>query len=369
MSAICGVVRFDGAPVTVETMQAMMEPIAYWGPDGSGVWREGPVALGHHMLHTTPESLHETTPGSAQYRHRVFGLLVATPSPWPELPLSQGAPDVTFRYGSVPDALPHAAMRRPHFDATPTDVLVRHQNVGGCLVREGREVVMAPGAGFGEVAVRSWLFGSTFGALLHQRQVLPLHASAVEVDGDCVVIAGNTGSGKSTLAAAMIERGYRVLTDDIAAVSMPASQGPVEAGQGPTVQPGPRWIKVHEDGVGKLTGWTGASPISLEKENKRLAPLGDRFCPEPRPIRRVYVLLKASAPELTLTRLRGVEKVGVILRKTSRKRMLEGMGPSAGHMERCARLAAQTSITTVGRPEESCPAEEVADALERDWQS
>ena len=39
-----------------------MDTMAYRGPDSSGSWRDGPVGLGHLMLHTTPESMHETLP-------------------------------------------------------------------------------------------------------------------------------------------------------------------------------------------------------------------------------------------------------------------------------------------------------------------
>jgi len=40
----------------------MVDTIAHRGPDGARVWSNGPVGLGHRMLHTTPESLHEQLP-------------------------------------------------------------------------------------------------------------------------------------------------------------------------------------------------------------------------------------------------------------------------------------------------------------------
>jgi asparagine synthase (glutamine-hydrolysing) len=62
MSAVCGIFNLSGAPVPPESMDAMLSSMDYWGPDGSGVWREGPVALGHLMLHSTPESAGDTLP-------------------------------------------------------------------------------------------------------------------------------------------------------------------------------------------------------------------------------------------------------------------------------------------------------------------
>lgn len=40
----------------------MNDRLAHRGKDGTGVWFDGSVALGHQMLHTTQESLHEKLP-------------------------------------------------------------------------------------------------------------------------------------------------------------------------------------------------------------------------------------------------------------------------------------------------------------------
>ena len=62
MSGIAGICNLDGAPADPVVLQAMMQAIAHRGPDASGSWIDGPVALGHLMLQATPESLRETQP-------------------------------------------------------------------------------------------------------------------------------------------------------------------------------------------------------------------------------------------------------------------------------------------------------------------
>ena len=62
MSGITGIFRRDGKDVDPSDIKKMNDKIAHRGPDGSKVWCEGPVAFGHQMLHTTPESLHEILP-------------------------------------------------------------------------------------------------------------------------------------------------------------------------------------------------------------------------------------------------------------------------------------------------------------------
>lgn len=62
MSGICGILHLDGQPAAAGTLEQMMEALAHRGLDGRGTWREGAIALGHQMLHLTPESLTEEIP-------------------------------------------------------------------------------------------------------------------------------------------------------------------------------------------------------------------------------------------------------------------------------------------------------------------
>ncbi len=62
MSGIVGIYNLDGRPVEQTEIQRMLDSIAHRGPDGSGIWTNGSVGLGHQMLWTTPESLHEKLP-------------------------------------------------------------------------------------------------------------------------------------------------------------------------------------------------------------------------------------------------------------------------------------------------------------------
>ena len=77
----------------------------------------------------------------------------------------------------------------------------------------GNEIVVDAAQDANPKDIGTYILGSVMGALLHQRRVLPLHASAVEIDGYAVLFAGVSGAGKSTLAAALNQKGYRLITD------------------------------------------------------------------------------------------------------------------------------------------------------------
>ena len=58
------------------------------------------------------------------------------------------------------------------------------------------------------------------GTILMQRKMLPLHGSAIEIDGKVYAIVGDSGAGKSTLASAFLKQGYKLVSDDVIAVSL-----------------------------------------------------------------------------------------------------------------------------------------------------
>ena len=62
MSGIVGTLALDGRRAEAGDTVAMAESLRHRGPDGRSAWADGPVALGHAMLQTTPESLRESLP-------------------------------------------------------------------------------------------------------------------------------------------------------------------------------------------------------------------------------------------------------------------------------------------------------------------
>jgi asparagine synthase (glutamine-hydrolysing) len=64
VSGIVGIYYSDGQVADPLMVGRMLDVLIHRGPDGAKVWCEGSVGLGHRMLHTTPESLHEVLPVS-----------------------------------------------------------------------------------------------------------------------------------------------------------------------------------------------------------------------------------------------------------------------------------------------------------------
>src|SRR5690625_2580817 len=88
------------------------------------------------------------------------------------------------------------------------------------LVKNGNEIFVSPFADAEVDQIRLYILGTCMGAILLQRRILPLHGSAVAIDGKAYAVVGNSGAGKSTLASAFLNRGYQLLSDDVIPVTL-----------------------------------------------------------------------------------------------------------------------------------------------------
>ncbi len=225
--------------------------------------------------------------------------------PMPELlPWNGGSgePDITFRFGAIPDRSDPPAHILPQSRAwADGSFLLVMDGIGRFRVAGGCEVVVAPARAASLHDVRVVLLGSILGVLCHQRGRYPLHASAVERGGRAVAFAGFSGNGKSTLAAALGRRGHRMVTDDVLPID------PFHVG-------GPRaW---HSFPVRKL-GLDVLETLCISEEGLQLDPIdqagylpinpGD-FARGPLPLAGVCVISRRPAAEpVTLRRMRGGE--------------------------------------------------------------
>jgi hypothetical protein len=130
----------------------------------------------------------------------------------------------------------------------------------------------------------TYLTGPVFGFLLRMRRIVALHASAIEVGDHAVALVGDTGAGKSTTAAMFVRFGYKVITEDIAAV--------IDVDGRLAVRSGYADIALWPDAVTLLYGSSDALPRFMpgwEKRRLDLAATGT-FAVRSVPLGAVYLL-------------------------------------------------------------------------------
>lgn len=111
--------------------------------------------------------------------------------------------------------------------AAPGRLLLEVPEVARYLVSDGKLVEIEPrGAAAGDV--RRILRMTPTAALYLQRGIPVLHAAvAADAAGQAVMLAGDSSVGKSVLLAALVRRGWGLLTDDVAPVTLDDAGVPV----------------------------------------------------------------------------------------------------------------------------------------------
>ena len=86
------------------------------------------------------------------------------------------------------------------------------------IARSGAEIWARWAAPYTVEDMMTYFQGPILGFVLRLRGVTSLHASAVVVHDQAVVLLGPAGSGKSTTAAVFAQKGHRILADDVSAI-------------------------------------------------------------------------------------------------------------------------------------------------------
>ena len=176
-------------------------------------------------------------PDKLLYHAQAFGLRWAADTP---LPLFSPAPEDERIADVTVERLPALPPRGGGEPVNSGELFAD----GIRFALDGAEYDMVDGkhiawAGPGETAGPPVALYSTVTALLLAwRGGVPLHGSAVEVDGRAILICGEAGAGKSTLAAALTAHGGRLISDDLSLLA------PCAAGETPMLRPGRSAIRL-----------------------------------------------------------------------------------------------------------------------------
>lgn len=294
---------------------------------------------------------------SADHFYNLLGWLVRSEIALPELvPAEPALPDVTFTLGKLPDRLPGGKPISPVLEiASDERVCLRIPQVGRYLVEGGTKVVIEPMLPSDAPDIRVFLFGTVLTVLCLQRGLLPLHASAIECDGQAMVFAGASGSGKSSLAAVLSTRGYRLLADNLCTVV------PDPRGQ-PIIFPALPQLRLWDDVMNVLAIPSDGLDRSRPQLRKYHCPVPrERFCPDPLPAARIVVLkTRAAGTDSAPRRLLGSKAM-------AQKRMVHGwrlaaaLGLQAKMFERFALLLRCVPLFELARGDDPAGIHQLAD--------
>ncbi|WP_042202812.1 hypothetical protein [Paenibacillus camerounensis] len=280
--------------------------------------------------------------------YQAFGLQIFSEFLLPELPLAEGPGlngsvavmrgDLAERWQAIPKITPNVGV-------LGTEVMFEAKGKAVYSVQDGIRITVDPVAGADMDSVRLYILGSCMGVLLMQKQILPLHGSALVLNNRAYALVGQSGAGKSTLASYLMEQGHLMLSDDVIPVI-------VQDGQ-PLAVPGYPQQKLWQQSLDYMgMNSSGYRPL-FERETKFAVPVHDRFHKEPLPLAGIFEL--AVSPEngpVTVQPVNGMERFHTLFNHTYQKAMIDRTGIREWHFGMLASFMNRLPIYRITRPQQ-----------------
>ncbi len=222
-------------------------------------------------------------------------------------------------------------------------------------VTGGKDIEIIPDNPSDEDLLRIYILGSMMGICLLQRRILPLHGSAVEIGGQAYALIGESGAGKSTLASTMIQQGYKLISDDVIAVTCINDK--------PMVAPSYPQQKLWQESIDQL-GLDSASYRSIYgRETKFNVPVKQHFTDRPLPLVGIFELDRGEASEPRLVRAPKLEKLHLLFKHTYRQFMVPRLNLMDWHFSITSQLASKVDMYQLIRPNEGYSAPMMAELV------
>ncbi|WP_338449822.1 aldolase [Niallia oryzisoli] len=279
--------------------------------------------------------------------YRAFGLYIHSEFNLPELPLiMEGSQeiDVVIAKADLTTKWVEMNEENSYFHISETLCMFEVPGVAIYLIEGGHRITVSPMEDAKENQVRLYLLGSCMGAILMQRRILPLHGSAIAINGKAYAIVGDSGAGKSTLAASFINKGYQLLSDDVIPVTISSDSNPL-------VTPAYPQQKLWKESLNQFGMNTNNYEPLVDREDKFSVPVADtQFSTENLPLAGIFELVKTEEVIIKIHSIQKMERFHTLYRHTYRNFYIEEMGLMHWHFHICAQIVNKIKFYQLSRP-------------------
>ncbi|MBS4209174.1 aldolase [Bacillus sp. FJAT-50079] len=279
--------------------------------------------------------------------YKAFGLNIISQVPLPELPRMADREldtiDVFVEFKELTHRWNELAEPNRYYVVKENLVMFQVPNTAIYMIENGHKIIVSPMRGANTDHVRLYILGTCMGALLLQRKILPLHGSAIAINGRAYAIVGDSGAGKSTLASSFLNKGYQLLSDDVIPISLSNENIPI-------VTPAYPQQKLWQESLDAF-GMESANyrPI-FEREMKFAVPVTAQFSSTSLPLTGVFELIKTENDDIKIEAISSLERLHMLFYHTYRNFLMARLGLMEWHFHITAKIATKIEAFQLQRP-------------------
>jgi hypothetical protein len=284
---------------------------------------------------------------ASDFIYKAFGFSVRSKIQFPELlevVNSKDSIDIEINFTDLSNLWSEWSDSGNKFVMNERLVMFKVKDIAIFLIEEGCRITVWPLNEYKEDVVRLYLLGSCMGAIMMQRGILPLHGSAIAINGKAYAIVGDSGAGKSTLATAFLRQGYKLLTDDVIGVYFNQENVPM-------VIPAYPQQKLWQESLDEFGIDSREYKSVYQRENKFAIPIKDQFSSVPLQLAGVFELTFSGNDEIKLKQLKGLSRLQTLLIHTYRNILIPNLGLTNWHFTNSTKIINQINMFQLRRPE------------------
>ncbi len=239
------------------------------------------------------------------------------------------------------------------------------RNSYGYYIIEGtNEIIYEAKQGIRIEDIQAFILGYCIAMLLLHRKTLAIHCSAVcdmgSADEGAILIAGNSGAGKSSLTRKLIEEGYKVMTDDIAAVNVLSDE---YGNNTAIVYPAFPYQKLCRNEVEKRNMDLNELIYVDEDKDKFLVPLKDIFVDRPLKLKGMLFLNVSDVNDVQVTRLSGLSQLMAVRQNLFLRKFYGDWQNDPQILNLSLKIAANCPVYLINRPAEGDTLSAISDQV------
>ncbi len=287
--------------------------------------------------------------------YRAFGLNVSSEISLPELTAAnhKDQSDITIEIDELSRLWSILAVPNESFIIRENFVMFEVPDTAIYAIQNGSKITVEPKAGCDEDELRLYLLGTCMGAIMMQRKILPLHGSAVVMNGKAYAFVGESGAGKSTLASAFLSKDYRLLSDDVIPVTLSPDHIPY-------ITPAYPQQKLWLESLNELGLESSRYRPVIHRATKYAVPVPAQFASEPIPLAGVFELVKTENEQIELVPTPKLERLLTLFRHTYRNFIITPSGLMQWHFTTTASILKKIDVYRLCRPVTGFTAYELA---------
>ena len=274
----------------------------------------------------------------------------------PLVPAQKNCPvDVRISFARIPDFLVPPLHSKPHFQVYSDGKCILHTPSGvRFLLDNGCQITVDIQKSEHMSEAYSWLLGPALALLMHQRNLPPLHASAVAINGVAIAVAGNSGQGKSTTARALTCAGHGLLSDDQVLV----------APEDLLVSPNRRSVLLWPETANSFNDTISDAQRALSNQEKFAIEPDVPLLPPACPLAAILVLSEEPAAFARVEQVRSQLAAALIYRHVLRLRLAIFMGKGPQIFAWATGIAARVPVYQLHRPRDFSKLNQLVSCIE-----